>query len=117
MCIRDSRQSGGNAECPLDLRHVGSVLHVDAVPVLDEMLDPALAAAAAWILVDGDGWLLRCRIGRRCPDGGGGERERDERHSESHGPDGMSFHVGIDLSVRSICFLCRPSCWPTKMSH
>jgi len=29
----------------------------------------------------------------------------------------MSFHVGIDLSVRSICFLCRPSCWPTKMSH
>src|SRR5437762_3453386 len=27
------------------------------------------------------------------------------------------FHSGIELSVRSICFLCRVSCWPRKISH
>ena len=43
----------------------GVEVGVDAVDVLDEMLDPALAAVAAGILVNGDGRLLRGRAYRR----------------------------------------------------
>src|SRR5712691_4704923 len=44
VSIHDRRVTRGqcprNSERALDLRHVRSVLRVDAVPVLDEMLDP-----------------------------------------------------------------------------
>ena len=53
----------GNSESALDLGHPGCVLGVDTITVLDEMLDPALATAAARVLVDGDGRLLRYHFG------------------------------------------------------
>src|ERR1700694_4016381 len=46
------------SECALDLGHLRSVLGVDTITVLDEMLDPALAAPAGGVLVDGDDRLL-----------------------------------------------------------
>src|SRR6266498_3356613 len=68
------------------------------------------------IFVDSDRGFPR-RLVRRGADGGGGECECNRRGRDRKDSDWVSSHSGIDLSVRSICFLWRPSCWPRKISH
>src|SRR5688572_27241559 len=67
----------GDSEIPLDLRHPRGVPGVDTIPVLDQVLDPALAAAAVWILVNGDGRLLPGRVHRSGPRCSRSEGERE----------------------------------------
>src|SRR6267378_3478185 len=103
-CGVTRRQGVGDAEGALYFRHCRSVLRVDTVAVLDEIVDPVLAAAAARILVDGDPRLLRMRIDRRRSRAGG-ERQREQRRAKRKNLSQIFFHSGIALSVRSICRL------------
>src|SRR4029079_19804637 len=91
IAVHDCRvtraQSVGDPKRAFDFRHGRRVLGVDTIPVLDQVLDPALAAAAARILVDGDGRGLWRDVEGRHRSGARGEYQRRDGNREREGSD------------------------------